>query len=213
MNVSLMHCCAIAATAQQTTSVLQAAFGIVSKLTMFISSMMIGFGQGFQPVCGFNYGAGRYDRVREGFRFCVAITAIFLTLMSVAFFIFSSPVLSFMQRSSEDGAGREAVNIAVKILRRQLISLPLMSFVVMSNMMLQTTGNVVGASVLAMARQGLTMIPVMYLFSCTLGLNGLVWAQPLADALAFVISVPFVAALFKKMRLKERWQTLETATE
>ena len=164
MNVSLMHCCAIAATAQQTTSVLQAAFGIVSKLTMFISSMMIGFGQGFQPVCGFNYGAGRYDRVREGFRFCVAITAIFLTLMSVAFFIFSSPVLSFMQRSSEDGAGREAVNIAVKILRRQLISLPLMSFVVMSNMMLQTTGNVVGASVLAMARQGLTMIPVMYLF-------------------------------------------------
>lgn len=213
MNVSLMHCCAIAATAQQTTSVLQAAFGIVSKLTMFISSMMIGFGQGFQPVCGFNYGAGRYDRVREGFRFCVAITAIFLTLMSVAFFIFSSPVLSFMQRSSEDGAGREAVNIAVKILRRQLISLPLMSFVVMSNMMLQTTGNVVGASVLAMARQGLTMIPVMYLFSCTLGLNGLVWAQPLADALAFVISVPFVAALFKKMRLKERWQTLETATK
>ena len=65
---------------------------------------------------------------------------------------------------------------------------------------------------LAMARQGLTMIPVMYLFSCTLGLNGLVWAQPLADTLAFVISIPFVAALFRKMKLKERRQTLETVT-
>ena len=56
------------------------------------------------------------------------------------------------------------------------------------------------------------MIPVMYLFSCTLGLNGLVWAQPLADTLAFVISIPFVAALFRKMKLKERRQTLETVT-
>ncbi len=204
MNTALMHCCAMVATEAVQPEVLKAAFGIVSKLMMFISSMMIGFGQGFQPVCGFNYGAGKYNRVKEGFRFCVTVTFIFLFCMSVIFFIFSPEILSFVQASDGSGGGRQVVKTAVGIMRRQLVTLPLMSFVVMSNMMLQTTGNVVGASVLAMSRQGLTLIPAMLLLSVFFGFSGLEWAQALADVISLLISLPFVVGLMRKMSKMER---------
>lgn len=203
MNISLMNCCIIVSHGTEEAEMLKAAFGIVSKLMMFISSMMIGFGQGFQPVCGFNYGAEKYKRVREAFWFCVCVTFAFLLLMSILFFFIGPDILSFMQASGSGESINGVVEKAIPILKRQLVSLPVMSFVVMSNMMLQTTGNVFGASVLAMSRQGLTLIPAMFALSYILGETGLIWAQPAADILSLVISVPFVIILFKKMRKKE----------
>ena len=198
MSASLMHCC-ILVSADIDPNVVQAAFGIVSKLMMFIASMMIGFGQGFQPVCGFNYGAGRYDRVKRAYKFCVLVSFLFLLTMSVCFFFTGKYVLSFIQASGSDGHGEETVALAVKILRRQLLSLPLSSVIVMSNMMLQTTGSVVGASTLAMARQGLALIPLMFLFSLVFGVSGLIWAQPAADLIALFLSVPFTLKLLRTM--------------
>ena len=200
MNVSLMNCCKICAGGEITSEMLQAAFGIVSKLTMFISSMMIGFGQGFQPVCGFNYGAKKYDRVKEGYRFCVIVTFLFLFAMAVVFYIICPWILARMQASNGSDAGEETVRFAVQIMRRHLLSLPVMSFVVMSNMMLQTTGHVVGASVLAMARQGLTLIPSMFLLSALFGFAGLQWAQVAADVVAALITIPFVISMMREMR-------------
>jgi Na+-driven multidrug efflux pump len=200
MNISLMHCCHMAETATLSAEAIKTAFGIVSKLMMLISSMMIGFGQGFQPVCGFNYGAKKYDRVLKAFRFCVLVSFAFLTVMSIVFFVFCPQILPLIQRSGEDGQGSMAVELAVMIMRRQLLAMPLMSLVVMSNMMLQTTGRVVGASVLAMARQGLMLIPAMYLLSFLCGLDGLIWSQPIADALSMVVSLPFLFTAIRYMK-------------
>ncbi|MBQ8215719.1 MAG: MATE family efflux transporter [Clostridia bacterium] len=205
MSVALMHCCYMVESAEMTAEAVKAAFGIVSKVMMLISSMMIGFGQGFQPVCGFNYGAKKYDRVLEAFRFCVIVSLVFLLSMAVIFYFFCPQVLAFIQKSGEDGQGQAAVDLAVSIMRRQLLSLPLMSLVVMSNMLLQTTGRVVGASILAMARQGLMLIPAMYLLSLLFGMSGLIWAQPVADTLSLIISLPFLwhAISFMKKELKK----------
>ena len=200
MNVSLMHCCRICATEVISSEMIKAAFGIVSKLTMFISSMMIGFGQGFQPVCGFNYGAKKYSRVKEGYRFSVIVTFVFLLLMAVVFYIFCPWILARMQASGGNDAGEETVRLAVQIMRRHLLSLPVMSFVVMSNMMLQTTGHVVGASVLAMARQGLMLIPSMFILSLLSGFSGLQWAQVVADVVAALITIPFILSMMREMR-------------
>ena len=200
MNVSLMHCCRMAETATVSAETVKTAFGIVSKLMMLISSMMIGFGQGFQPVCGFNYGAKKYRRVLTSFRFCVLVSFVFLLVMSVIFFIFCPEILPLIQKSGEDGQGRVAVDLAVSIMRRQLLFLPVMSVVVMSNMLLQTTGRVVGASILAMARQGLMLIPAMYLLSCLFEMQGLIWAQPIADLLSMFISLPFLLSAIRYMK-------------
>ena len=203
MKITLIHCCK-AVSGEMGAHVVQAAFGIVSKLMMLVSGLMIGFGQGFQPVCGFCYGAKRYDRVMKGFRFCVMITGTFLIVMAAVFYFACPTLLEMMQASGDAGLAKEeaeeTVKLAITIMRCQLLTLPLMSFVVMGNMSLQTSGNVVGASVLAMGRQGLFLIPMMYLLAHSVGMNGLVWAQPVADVLAFFISVPFVWALFKKMK-------------
>ena len=130
MSVALMHCCYMVESAEMTAEAVKAAFGIVSKVMMLISSMMIGFGQGFQPVCGFNYGAKNYKRVLDAFRFCVIVSLVFLLVMSVVFYFICPYVLALIQKSGEDGQGQAAVDLAVSIMRRQLLSMPLMSLVV-----------------------------------------------------------------------------------
>lgn len=177
----------------------QAAMGIVSRLTMFISSAMIGFGQGFQPVCGFNYGAGLYKRVRRSFMFCMKVAVVALTVLAIVGYIFAPYIISFMQ-SGEGGNIQNIIDIGTTAIRRQLIFLPLMSFVILSNMMLQTIGDVYRASFLAMCRQGLMLIPSIYILSFLFDLNGFLWAQGLADVISFAIAVPVTIPILKKFK-------------
>ena len=122
-----------------------AAMGVVQRIMNFGGSAMIGFGQGFQPVCGFNYGARLYGRVKEGFWFCVR--------GAVAFFF--------------------------------------QGWITMSNMMLQTIGRTVPATLISAARQGLFLIPLVWLLTASpLGLLGLQMAQSVSDALTLALAVP-----------------------
>ena len=70
------------------------AISITSRFVMFITSSVIGFGQGFQPFCGFNYGAGLYKRVKEGFYFCVKTSAVFLFVIAAAGFVFAPDIIA-----------------------------------------------------------------------------------------------------------------------
>lgn len=162
-----------------------AAIGVVSRIMAFASSALIGFGQGFQPVCGFNYGAKLYGRVRRAFVFCVKYSTIFLVLAAAVLFVFSDGMIALFQKNDP-----EVIRIGTKALRFQLITFPLMSWVVMSNMMTQTIGKVFKASLLAMARQGLAFIPVVLILPALFDLNGLLLAQPVADILSFLLAIP-----------------------
>lgn len=183
-----------------------AAIGIVQRTMMFASSAMIGFGQGFQPVCGFNYGAKKYDRVHKAFWFCVVVSTSFLLLVAIGAFIFAPQLVSFMQRGETDDIQR-VIEIGTLMLRCQMVCLPLMTFTVMSNMFLQTIGKVFRASFLAMCRQGLMLIPVMYLmlFSFRAGgvdpLWSVILAQPLADLLSLVSALFITVPVLRQMRL------------
>ena len=109
----------------------QAAMTGVSKLMMFLASALIGFGQGFQPVCGFNYGAGKYDRVRRSYWFCIKVSAVVLVAISVLGYIFAVPVAGAVA-----GSSRLAADIASLTFRAQLVTFPLMSWVILCNMLL-----------------------------------------------------------------------------
>ena len=176
-----------------------AAIGIVQRIMMFASSAMIGFGQGFQPVCGFNYGAKKYDRVHKAFWFCVMVSTSFLLIVATGAFIFAEPLVSFVQQGETENI-KLVISTAKTMLRCQMVCLPLMTFTVMSNMFLQTIGEVFRASFLAMCRQGLMLIPVMYLMLLIFSHTGvdtilsIILAQPLADFLslgcALIITIP-----------------------
>ena len=168
-----------------------AAFTAVQKIMGFGASALIGFGQGFQPVCGFNWGAAKYARVKEAFWFCIRVTAVFLAVVAVVGFVFAEPIVTSFCETDE------TVALAAKAMRAQLVVFPLLSWVVMSNMMLQNIGMVFKASVLAMARQGLTFVPVVLILPWLFELNGLVWSQPVADVLAFLIALPIQISVLR----------------
>lgn len=182
----------------------QAALTGVSKITQFLSSALIGFGQGFQPVCGFNYGAGRYDRVRRAYFFCLKVSFAVLCVLSAAGFIFASPLTHAVVGSSEESA-----KIAAVALRCHLLTIPLMSWVILCNMMLQNIGLTVRATVVAMARQGLTFVPAVLLLPLVIRsfggdpLTGIILAQPVADVLALVISLPIGLGVLGRMKNAE----------
>ena len=174
-----------------------AAMGVVQRIMMFGGSAMIGFGQGFQPVCGFNYGARLYHRVREGFWFCVKASFGFLLAVSALGFAFAPQLIALFRDDPE------VVRIGAMALRFQCVTLSLSSWIVMSNMMLQTIGKTAGATFVAMSRQGIFFIPLVYILSNTLGLTGVEITQSAADALTLLCAVPIQLKALREMNALE----------
>lgn len=163
-----------------------AAFAIVSRIMMFAFSIILGIGQGFQPVCGFNYGAGLYERVRKSFVFTMELATIILIITSIAFATFAPELVSLFR--SEDP---ELVKIGAEVLRWQCLSFPLVGVSTATNMMYQTTRKTFIASLLSMGRQGLFFIPTIMILPHFIGLQGVEMTQAVADALTFLLALPF----------------------
>ena len=170
-----------------------AAMGVVQRITMFGASAMIGFGQGFQPVCGFNYGARLYHRVKEGFWFCVKSSAVFLLAVGVLGIVVA-PDLVALFRDDPD-----VIACGAAALRFQCATLCFQSWIVMSNMMLQTIGRTVPATFVAMARQGVFFIPLVWILSAALGVLGIQIAQSVSDALTLACAIPIQLRVLRQM--------------
>ncbi len=175
-----------------------AAMGIVGKVGMFSGSAVIGFGQGFQPVCGFNYGAKLYDRVRKGYWFCMKVGVAVLTVIAVTIFAFAPQVVLLFQKNDP-----QVVELGARALRYQIAVLPLVSYIMVNNMTLQTVGEAGRASVLSMSRQGLFFIPFILILPKCLGLQGVMLAQPLSDVCTFLLAIPLAVSFLRKMRRME----------
>ncbi len=176
-----------------------AALSIVGRVSMFANSALIGFGQGFQPVCGMNYGAKHYSRVREAFRFCVKYAAVFLIVVSVAGFVFAEPLVTLFRK--EDG---DVIRIGTLALRLQCLVFPLNAWIVMCNMMLQSIGKAAKASFVAAARQGIFFIPLIYILPAFFGLLGVQMCQTWSDVCSFLLSVPLGISVLREMKAQEQ---------
>ena len=171
-----------------------AAMGVVQRITMFGASTMLGFGQGFQPVCGFNYGAKLYSRVKEGFWFCVKVSFGFLVAVGIAGYIFAPNLISLFR---DDPA---VIEFGTRALRFQCMTIWIQSWVVMSNMMLQSIGRTVPATFLAVSRQGLFFIPFVLALPPLLGAVGIQAAQSSADVLTFLCAVPIQLSFLRSFK-------------
>ena len=169
-----------------------AAMGIIGRISMFSNSAMLGFGQGFQPVCGFNYGARLYDRVKRGYFFLIKASVLGLLAVAAVEFCFAEEFVGIFRDDPE------VIDIGARALRLLCFTLPLNSFIISSNMLLQTTGQVVPASILGVARQ-LFLIPCLWIFTGLFELLGLQMAQPVADCMTFVVAIPMVIRFLRKL--------------
>ena len=171
-----------------------AAMSIVTRISMFIFSVIVGLGQGFQPMCGFCYGAKLYDRVKEGFWFSTKIGTFFLLFWSVVLIIFSGEVVSLFRDDPE------VIAIGIPALRYQMIIFPACSFMMMANMMMQTCRKTVRANILAASRQGLFFIPLIFVLPYFYGLFGVEICQAVSDIISLIVTIPIVWTAFKEMR-------------
>lgn len=178
-----------------------AGMSIVTRICMFINSFVIGFGQGFQPVCGFNYGAGLYRRVSEGFWFCVKLGVVFLAVCSVVGYWFAPEVVAWFRREDP-----EVIAIGTQALRWQLLTLPLGAWVILCNMMLQTIRKPIRAVTMASARQGLFFIPCILILDYFFGLKGVEMCQAVSDFCSFLLAIPLVYPVLKSFNKDSRPQ-------
>lgn len=174
-----------------------AGMSIVTRISFFIYAVVIGIGQGFQPLCGFCYGAHLYKRVKEAFYFCIKCGTLFLTSCAITGFIFSEEIIELFRNDEI------VVNVGSMALRWQVVSYPLVATIVLTNMFLQTIRKPIRANIMAAARSGLFFIPLIFLLPHLFGLKGVEMCQAWADVCSFIIAIPIAWSAFRDMQQKQ----------
>ena len=149
--------------------------------------------QGLQPVCGFNYGAKKYGRVRKSFWFSIKLSTAIMLVLSIIGLLFAPQLIAFFRDDAE------VVEVGAYMLRVQCLTYPLISMATIGSMFLQTLGKAARASLLAVARQGMFLIPVLLILTNLFHLRGLQWSQPVADMMAFALAMFFIGGIFRQM--------------
>lgn len=171
-----------------------AAFAVVSRVMQCAMSTILGFGQGFQPVCGFNWGAKLYLRVKDSFLFTVRTCTTGIVIMSIFGLIFAPEIISFFR--SEDP---ELIRIGAKVLRWQCIAFPLVGLTTPTNMLLQNIRRTGMATILAMGRQGIFFYPSILIAPRIWGLPGLQATLAIADLCTFILALPFAIKIIREL--------------
>ena len=169
-----------------------AALTISSKIVAVAFMIMIGWGQGFQPICAMNYGAQQYGRVKRAFITTVTVGTIFLTAASIILFIFAEQCIHLMSNDND------VVTTGVSILRMQCFSLPLLGIFAVSSMFMQNIGNYFSALLISISRQGFFYVPLLYLLPAVYGKTGIYLLQPISDFLSFLFAVAVVYRWYRK---------------
>ena len=171
-----------------------AGMSIVTRILMLNVSVLIGFGQGFQPVCSFNYGAGLNRRVREAFFYCLKIGTVMMTIAGALCVLFAPTVVGFFR---DDPA---VIPIGARALRWQASVLPLLTTSILTNMLLQSMGKGLKASICSSARNGIFFIPLILALPHFFGLAGVEMTQAWADVLSFLLAVPMAWSELRYMK-------------
>lgn len=156
--------------------------GLAVRAGALITSAAIGFGQGFTPVCGVNYGAGKTDRVQAAYRFCMKLLVASLLAIGLLTFCFAEKLLALFQ------AEAEVAHFAVRVLRAQSVVFICQGAVILMNMLTQAMGLPIRASLVATSRQGIFFIPLLFILPRYFGETGLILCQSAADILAMGFS-------------------------
>jgi Na+-driven multidrug efflux pump len=146
------------------------------------------------PVAGYNYGAGKYDRVRGAFFFTLKATSALMTVGGIAGFVFAPDLIRVFIRTDA-----EVVRIGVVALRAMCMVMPLVPMGVVTNMTFQSIGKYGISTLLSLARQGIFFLPLIFVLPKFIGLTGVQITQALSDVLTFVSCLPLVHCLLKDL--------------
>lgn len=172
-----------------------AAVSVVSKVMMFLAAAIIGYGQGFQPVAGYNWGARRYDRVWKSYRFAAISGLLIIAALSLLIGIFSKEVLLLFTEGDA-----EMVAIGSFCLRLQCLAMPIQAWGVVVNMLHAGLGKARGSVILSMSRQGIFFVPMLLILPHFFGVWGLASTQAASDLCSLLAIVPFALTAGKDIK-------------
>ena len=176
-----------------------AAVSVVSRIIMFPVSAVLGFGQGFQPVAGYNWGAKRYDRVKKSFHFSGFVIFLGTVIISACLIIFARPLI--LKFTEDDGA---LVEVGVLCLRARAATLPLAAWIILVNFLYSAIGRPAGALLLGVTREGAAFLPAVWLLNSFFGLNGLAISQATADFLSLSVGIPFAVHAVREIKRRDK---------
>lgn len=172
-----------------------AGIGVCTKIMMFPFSIILGFGTGFQPVAGYNWGAKRFDRVTESYRFSSGMALIGAVVMAVVLAVFADPIIVVFA-----GTDPEMRRIGTIAMISQCVALPVHAWVAVVNMLCAGLGNAKGALALSTSRQGSCFIPTLFLMVWLFGAYGIATVQAVADVLTLALAIPILKGMKKRIR-------------
>lgn len=162
---------------------LLAALTISSRILALAYLIMIGWGQGFQPICAMNYGASQYGRVKKAFKLAVLGATAFLILSAFGLHIFAKELIMTMTKDSQ------VIAYTRKLLNLQCLTLPLLGYFALSSMLMQNIGQYFWSSIISISRQGIFYIPLLYILTGAFGQVGIYLLQPMADLMSFILAI------------------------
>lgn len=169
--------------------------GIIAKINMLIMAFIIGSGQGSQPIIGFNYGAKNYDRVIETYKLTVSITTIVSLISFLIFQIFPRQVVSIF------GDGSELYfQFAERYMRVYMALMIVNGIQPVSGTFFTSIGKAFKGAFIAMTRQLLFLLPLIIILPRIFGIDGIMYAGPIADGIALIVTIIFVSLEIKKIK-------------
>ncbi|GFI49653.1 multidrug export protein MepA [Lachnospiraceae bacterium] len=183
-----------------------AGMGVVTRLISMGSLSVFGFIKGFQPIAGYSYGAKKFDRLREAIKTSILWSTVFCVIFGVILALFPAAIVSRFTKGDA-----EMIRIGAASLRANGISIMLFGFYTVYSSLFLALGKGREGFILGACRQGICFIPVILLLPIVWGLNGIMYAQPIADMLSAVITVFMAIPLHKKLNEMQK-QTAAIST-
>lgn len=173
-----------------------AAFGVVTRITALGSYVVFGFTDGYQPIAGYNYGAKKYDRLKEATKLSFKWTSVFCIAVALIFIIFPAQIISMFSKNDA-----MLINIGIKALRANGIIFTMFGFEMVCMALFLALGKGMEGAILSICRQGLFFIPAILILPNFCGIEGVIWAQPVADLLTAILASLFMLGLNKKLKV------------
>lgn len=183
-----------------------AGIGVSTKVMMFPFGVILGFGTGFQPVAGFNWGAKQYDRVKECYRFASRTAIAGALAMGLTLALFAPALIGLFAKVDQSA---EMLEVGALCIRLQCLVLPIHGWVAVVNMFCAGLGNAKGALLLSTSRQGTCFLPIVYPMSWAWGANGVAAVQAVADLLTLFLAVPLIRRVKRQIQAAANAQALE----
>ena len=181
-----------------------AALGVTMKVSQLVTNVAVGLASGIQPIYGYNYGSGKYDRVKKLYKWALVDSTVILLAALAIFQIFPEPIINLFGQESD-----LYMEYAVKCFRIYLLGCFMIGANAVTGVFFQSIGKAVQSAVLSLSRQIVLLVPGLIILGYLAGVEGLLWAGPISDITAGVLSLITVRVCWKKIFNEDSYQKIK----